>query len=173
MEHPCQAESVGLGGAGMLRATCSASNQQYSDVVPIRMQDFHVHVSVCWDMVIIKLRVNVSSDVPGGSDGKESACSARNLGMMPGWGRSPGGRAWLATPVFLPGEFHRQRSLAGFDPWGHKELDTTEATNTQTSAHLPSIPKRGSEPSRRCVMLHWVPVSTIYLLSALSSSSGG
>ena len=30
------------------------------------------------------------------------------------------------TPVFLPGESQRQRSLAGYSPWGHKELDTTE-----------------------------------------------
>ena len=28
--------------------------------------------------------------------------------------------------VFLPGEFQGQRSLAGYSPWGHKELDTTE-----------------------------------------------
>ena len=28
--------------------------------------------------------------------------------------------------VFLPGEFHGQRSLVGYSPWGHKELDTTE-----------------------------------------------
>ena len=30
------------------------------------------------------------------------------------------------TPVFLPGEFHGQRSLEGYSPWGHKDLDTTE-----------------------------------------------
>ena len=35
-------------------------------------------------------------------------------------------REWLATPVFLPGESHRQRSLAGYGPWGWKESDTTE-----------------------------------------------
>ena len=29
-------------------------------------------------------------------------------------------------PVFLPEEFHGQRSLKGYSPWGHKELDTTE-----------------------------------------------
>ena len=40
-----------------------------------------------------------------------------------GWGRSPEERN---TPVFLPGEFHRQRSLAGYSPWGHKQSDTTE-----------------------------------------------
>ena len=32
------------------------------------------------------------------------------------------------TPVFLPGESHGWRSLAGSRPWGHKESDTTEAT---------------------------------------------
>ena len=32
------------------------------------------------------------------------------------------------TPVFLPGEFHGHRSLGGYRPQGHKELDTTEAT---------------------------------------------
>ena len=30
------------------------------------------------------------------------------------------------SPVFLPGEFHGQRSLVGYSPWGCKELDTTE-----------------------------------------------
>ena len=30
------------------------------------------------------------------------------------------------TPVFLPGESHGQRSLAGYSPWGRKELDMTE-----------------------------------------------
>ena len=38
----------------------------------------------------------------------------------------PWRRAWQPTPVFLPGEFHGQRSMAGYSPWGHKELDTTE-----------------------------------------------
>ena len=33
---------------------------------------------------------------------------------------------WQPTPVFLPGEFHGQRSLAGYSPWHDKELETTE-----------------------------------------------
>ena len=32
----------------------------------------------------------------------------------------------MATPVFLPGESHGQRSLAGYNPWGRKEWDMTE-----------------------------------------------
>ena len=38
----------------------------------------------------------------------------------------PWRRDWQPTPVLLPGEFHGQRNLAGYGPWGHKELDTTE-----------------------------------------------
>ena len=33
------------------------------------------------------------------------------------------------TPALLPGESHRQRRLAGYSPWGHKESDTTEQLN--------------------------------------------
>ena len=38
-------------------------------------------------------------------------------------GKIPWRREWLPTPVFLPGEFHGQRSLVGYSPWGHKETD--------------------------------------------------
>ena len=40
----------------------------------------------------------------------------------------PWRRKGQPTPVSLPGEFHGQRSLAGYSPWGRKELDTTEVT---------------------------------------------
>ena len=33
---------------------------------------------------------------------------------------------WQPTPAFLPREFHGQRRLAGYSPWGHKESDMTE-----------------------------------------------
>ena len=45
---------------------------------------------------------------------------------FPGSGRSPWRGEWQPTPVFLPGEFHGQRSLADYSPWGCKESDTTE-----------------------------------------------
>ena len=45
-------------------------------------------------------------------------------------------REWLPTPVFLPGEFHGQRSLGGYSPWGHKESDMTERLiDTHTHTH--------------------------------------
>ena len=51
------------------------------------------------------------------------AGDARDMGLIPGWGRSPWKRKWQPTPTFLPGKFHGQRSLVGYSPWGHKELD--------------------------------------------------
>ena len=59
-----------------------------------------------------------------------NAGDARDAGLIPGSGRFPWRRAWKPTLVFLPRarEFHGQRSLAGYSPWGHKELDTTEHT---------------------------------------------
>ena len=46
-----------------------------------------------------------------------------------GW-EDPWRRKWQPTPVFLPGEFHGQRSQAGYSPSGHKESDMTECLNT-------------------------------------------
>ena len=43
-----------------------------------------------------------------------------------GISKIPWRREWQPTPVFLPGEFHGQRSLAGYCPWGCKESDMTE-----------------------------------------------
>ena len=44
----------------------------------------------------------------------------------------PWRREWQPIPVFLPGEFHRQRSLVGCSPWGLKESDTTEQLTLYT-----------------------------------------
>ena len=60
--------------------------------------------------------------------GKESVCQCRRCGFDPWVGKIPWRRKWQPMPVFLPGESHRQRSLAGCSPWGHKEADRTEHT---------------------------------------------
>ena len=50
----------------------------------------------------------------------------RRPGFNPWVGKISWRREWLPTPVFLPGESYGERSLVGYSPWGHKELDTTE-----------------------------------------------
>ena len=66
--------------------------------------------------------------MPGGSDGKESACNAETLVHSLGW-EDPLEREWQPTPVFLPGELHGQRSLVGYCPYRCKDSDTTEQLN--------------------------------------------
>ena len=58
--------------------------------------------------------------------GKESACQYRRYGFDPRVRKIPWRRAWQPTPVFLPGKFHGQRSLADYSLLGHKEPDPTE-----------------------------------------------
>ena len=65
----------------------------------------------------------------GGSDVKNPPAMQETLFDL--WvGKISWRREWLPTPVFWSGEFHGQRSLAGYSPWGCKELDMTEATFT-------------------------------------------
>ena len=47
----------------------------------------------------------------------------RDTGSLPGFRKIPWRRAWQPTPVFLPGESHRQRNLAGHSPWGVTKSD--------------------------------------------------
>ena len=54
-------------------------------------------------------------------------------------------RAWQPTPVFLPGESRRLRSLVGYNPEGHKESKGTEATERAT--HEKSLSSLLSQPS--------------------------
>ena len=67
---------------------------------------------------------------PGGSGGKESACNAGDLGLIPGLGRSPGGGHGSLIQYSCLENLHGQRSLVGYSPWGHKESDMTEWLST-------------------------------------------
>ena len=61
----------------------------------------------------------------GGSDGKESACSAGDSGSIPGLGRSPG--EGNGNPLQYPClENLMDRGAWWKILWGHKESDTTE-----------------------------------------------
>ena len=62
---------------------------------------------------------------------------------------------WQPTPGFLPGVSHEQRSLAGYNPWGHKELDMTEwlTLSLALSGSLNTTEKR--VPKRRIFSLYF------------------
>ena len=71
--------------------------------------------------------------------GKESACLCRRCkrpGFDPWVGKISWRKKWKPTPVFLPGEVHGQRRLAGYySPWGRKESDMTERMHARTHTH--------------------------------------
>ena len=62
---------------------------------------------------------------------KEPICQCgrhKRCGFDPWIGKIPWRKKWQSTPVFLLGESHRQRNLAGYSPWGRKESDMTKVT---------------------------------------------
>ena len=82
---------------------------------------------------------------PGGSDSKESACSARDLGSIPGLGRSPGRRHGNPLQCSCLENSCGKRSLASYSPWSHKESDMAEATDHACTVFMASLPRGTSE----------------------------
>ena len=80
---------------------------------------------------------------PGGSDGKKICLQCRRPGFDPWVGKIPWRRKRQPAPVSFPGEFHGRRSLAGCNPWGLEESDTTERlTHTHTHTHTHGFTSR-------------------------------
>ena len=74
---------------------------------------------------------------PDGSVVKNTSANVGAIGVVGsilGLGRSPG--VWQPTPVFLRGKSHGQRSLKGYGPWSHKELDTTEQLSIHPHTYI-------------------------------------
>ena len=69
--------------------------------------------------------------LPRWLSGEESACQCKRCEFDPWFGNIPWRRKWQPTPVFLPGEFHGQRSLKDYSPLGPKESDMTEQLSTK------------------------------------------
>ena len=68
----------------------------------------------------------------GGSDGKESACSVEDLGLTPGLERSSEGGHGNPLKNSCLENPHGQRSLVGYSPRGHKQLEVTELGTAHT-----------------------------------------
>ena len=86
---------------------CKVINPEYSlEGLKLKLQYF-VH---------LMRRADSLEKMPTVKNLPANAGDIRVASLIPGSGRSPGERAWQPTPVFLPGESHGQRSLAGYSP---------------------------------------------------------
>ena len=63
---------------------------------------------------------------------KNLLANAGDLGLIPGWGRAAEEGNGYPLQYSCLGKSHGQRRLAGYSPWGHKELDTTERLNNNS-----------------------------------------
>ena len=97
-----------------------------------------------------RLLIPVFLGFPSGSDGKESACNAEDLGSIPWLGRSPGGGHCNPLRYSCLENPNEQRSLEGNSSRGCKESDTTEwqaqskllTMHSQGKSWLWNIPER-------------------------------
>ena len=83
-------------------------------------------------MVLLLVSLMLAEGLPGGSDGKESACNAGDPGSIPGSGRSPGEEnGYPLQYSCLENAMDRGAWQAmGYSPWGFKESGTTELPAT-------------------------------------------
>ena len=95
---------------------------------------------MAWKKKLYLCSIDYKLGFSGGASSKEPACQYRRCKRSrfdPWVGKIPWKKKWQPTLVFLSGESHGQRSLAGYSAWGCKESDTTEWLNTY--AHSTSI----------------------------------
>ena len=97
---------------------------------------------------------------PGGSEVKASALQWGRPGFDAWVRKIPWRRKWQSNPVFLPEDFHGQRSPVGYSLWGHKESDMTEQLTDTHSSYITS----GWRLAGEAVFL---PSSDVYVRSFL------
>ena len=114
-----------------------------------RLIDFHFHF----------LRTpSHTKGFPHGSGGKGSTCQCRRCGFDLWVETIPWRRKWQATAVFFSREFHGWRSLVGYTPWGHKQLDMTEWLST----HAPTQDSLCRKAWGLCEQNMWFCVNVLF-----------
>ena len=104
------------------------SGEQYGGSLKNYKQSYHmIQQSYSWAYIWRKTQFN-KIHVPQCSFLVAQRVCLQNgrPGFDPWVGKIPWRRKWQPTPVFLPGKSQGWRSLAGYSPWGLKELDSTE-----------------------------------------------
>ena len=76
------------------------------------------------EQILKKMNPVDTQSFPGGSVVKNPPAmqEAQEIWVDPWVGKIPWGMEWLPTPLFRPGEFHGQRNLVGYSPWGSQRV---------------------------------------------------
>ena len=119
--QPEESSSLPRSGKNMFPCQPKVSDSAFSSLASLSK----VSVTFISDPLAYLWLPYISLGFPCSSVSKESACSAGDLGSIPGLGH-PWGRKRQPTPVSLPGKSHGQRSLVGCSPWSRKESGMTD-----------------------------------------------
>ena len=92
----------------------------------IKFLNDSVNYMVLREITVIKRAHDQRDGLPRWLRWQRICLQCRRPGFEPWIRKIPWRRGWLSTPVFLPGEFHGQKSPAGYSPSGCKALDMTE-----------------------------------------------
>ena len=121
--HPLSQFQLSLPWQPVSGIKMSNTKQEGLSILQCRRPQFE-----SWDWKIPwrrdRLPIAVFMGFPGGADGKESACNAGDLGLIPGLRRAPGRGHGNPLQYSCLENPHGQRSLAGYSPWGCKESHT-------------------------------------------------
>ena len=115
-------------------------NRKFLSPAPSRTSE--ISGDVYTDSVVkhsVYTRVWSRNGLPWWLSGNEPACQWSRCRSDPWVGKIPWRRTWLPTPVFLPGEFHGQRSLAGYRSCSCKRVRHTLVTTATTMEQVTLI----------------------------------
>ena len=96
-------------------------------------------------------------------------------GFDPWLGKNPWGRKWQPTPVFLPGKFCGQRSLAGYSPWGRKESTGLQRVGhdwTHTNGNKNRVPGASFYRVGVCPQKQYSWTSSLYHMADFQTLQG-
>ena len=95
--------------------------------IPVLLSEFSLGLFLIYQsyLIIIFYHLDLIMGFLGGSAVRNLPANVgdtRDMGSDPWIQKMPWRRKWQCTLVFLPGEFHGQRSLAYYSPWGLKRV---------------------------------------------------
>ena len=120
--HPEAGTGSGAHSCQSWDSVCSLPNSLHFTLIFVMCPMVRRHTLTLFDVLFTKRVQSL-----GGSEGKECACNAGDLGLIPGFGRSPGeGNGDPLQYSCLENSMNRGAWWATYSPCGHQELDMTE-----------------------------------------------
>ena len=126
-DQGCQLHMIESGVDPLLRKESGPGKQVSKRMASTTVEHLWSVTDTCWlQLTALKSKFIILPGARASLVAQLDCLQCRRPGFDPWVRKIPWRREQLPTPVLLPGEFHGQRKLVGYSPWGCKESDTTE-----------------------------------------------